>query len=208
MTVKFWKGNELCRVLICRSSLPATDVTGELGSLARFLSAVSTQPDVVACSGCHVDLVKTIDQSDYFPQGVQSCFRFEQLSLPTLIHKSKYSVFGQIDFFSVLQALMVSLGGCLTEEWALRRSKVSTPFSSSFLLVTEWVVSVQCDTVLNIEMGFYRQLPVASLTSGHFQFSVQSLSRNGNSSSGTWLNMPQYKEVKGFAAGLDLILSL
>ena len=139
MTVKFWKGHELCRVLICRSSLPATGVTGELGSLARFLSAVSTQPDVVACSGCHVDLVKTIDQSDYFPQ-VQSCFRFEQLSLPTLMHKSKYSVFGQIDFFSVLQDLMVSLGGCLTEEWALRSpelTKVSTPFSSSFLLVTE-----------------------------------------------------------------------
>ena len=140
MTVKFWRGHELCRVLICRSSLPATDVTGELGSLARFLSAVSTQPDVVACSGCHVDLVKTIDQSDYFPQGVQSCFRFEQLSLLTLMHKSKYSVFGQIDFFSVLQALMMCLGGSLTEEWALRSpelTKVSTPSPSSFLLVVD-----------------------------------------------------------------------
>ena len=135
MTVRFWKGHELCRVFICRSSFPATDITGELGSLARFLSAVSTQPDVVACSGCHVDFAKTIDQSDYFPQGVQSCFRFEQLSLPTLMHKSKYSVFGQIDFFSVLQALMVSLGGSLTEEWAMRSpelTKVSTSLHLSF----------------------------------------------------------------------------
>ena len=134
MTVKFWKGQELCRVLICRTSLPASDVTGELGSLARFLSTVSIQPDVVACSGCHVDLLKTIDQSEYFPQGVQSCFRFEQLSLPTLMHKSKNSVFGQIDFFSVLQALMVSLCGSLTEEWAMRSpelTKVSTSFCLS-----------------------------------------------------------------------------
>ena len=125
MTVKFWRGYELCRVFICRSSLPATDVTGELGSLARFLSAVSTQPDVVACSRCHVDFAKTKDQSDYFSQGVQCCFRFEQLSLPTLMHKSKYSVFGQIDFFSVLQALMVSLGGSLTEEWAMRSPELT-----------------------------------------------------------------------------------
>ena len=135
MTVKFWKGHDLCRVLICRSSLPASDVMGDLGSLARFLSAVSTQPDVVACSGCHVDLVKTIDQSDHFPQGIQSCFRFEQLSLSTLMHKSKYSVFGQIDFFSVLQALMVSLGGSLSDEWAIRSpelTKVSTSLCLSF----------------------------------------------------------------------------
>ena len=61
MTVKFWKGHELCRVFICRSSLPASDLTGELGSLAQFLSAVSTQPDAVASSGCHVDFAKTID---------------------------------------------------------------------------------------------------------------------------------------------------
>ena len=135
MTAKFWKGHELCRVLICRSSLPASDVTGELGCLARFPSAVATQPDVVACSGCHVDLAKTIDQSDYFPQGIQSCFRFEQLSLPTLMHKPKYSVFGQIDFFSWLQAMMVSLGGSLTEEWAMRSpelTKVSTSLCLSF----------------------------------------------------------------------------
>ena len=68
-------------------------------------------------------------------QGVQSCFRFEQLSLPTLMHKSKYSVFGQIDFFPVLQALMVSLGGSLTEEWAMRSpelTKVSTSLRLSF----------------------------------------------------------------------------
>ena len=120
MSVKLWKVLELCRVLVCRSSLPAIDVTGELGSLSRFLSAVSTRPDVVACSGCRVDFAKTIDQSMYFSQGVQSCFRFEQLSLAKLMHKTRYSVFGQIDFFSVLQSLMVSLGDSLTEDWMIR----------------------------------------------------------------------------------------
>ena len=51
------------------------------------------------------------------------------------MHKSKYSVFGQIDFFSVLQALVVSLGGSLTEEWAMRSpelTKVSTSLRLSF----------------------------------------------------------------------------
>ena len=120
ISVKFWKQLELCRVYICRSSLPATDVTGELGSLARFLSAVSTRHDMVACSGCPVEFAKTIDQSEYFSQGVQSCFRFGQLSLARLMHKASYSVFGKIDFFLVLQALMVSLGGSLTEDWVMR----------------------------------------------------------------------------------------
>ena len=125
MLVKFWKNLELCRVYVCRSSLPATDATGELGSLARFLSAVSTRPDMVAFSGCLVEFAKTIDQSEYFAQGVQSCFRFEQLSLARLMQKTSYSVFGHIDFFSVLQALMVSLGGSLIEDWVMRHPELT-----------------------------------------------------------------------------------
>ena len=35
------------------------------------------------------------------------------------MHKGSYSVFGKIDFFSVLQALLVSLGGSQTEDWVL-----------------------------------------------------------------------------------------
>ena len=125
MYVKFWKESDLCRVYNCRSSLPLTDVTGKRGSLARFLSAVSTRPDMVACSGCPVDFANTIDQSEYFSQGVQSCFRFEQLSLARLMYKTSYSVFGKIDFFSVLQALMVSLGDSLTEDWVIRSPELA-----------------------------------------------------------------------------------
>ena len=119
MSVRFWKGDKLCRVFICRSKLPSSQLTGELGWLSRFLSVVSTRADVVACSGCSVDFVRTLDHCSYFPRGVQSCSRFEHLSLFSLMHTGSYSVFGKIDFFSVLQALLVPLGGSQTEHWVL-----------------------------------------------------------------------------------------
>ena len=120
MSVKFWKGDSLCRVFICRSEQPSTDLTGELGSLSRFLSVVSTKVDIVACSGCPVELIQTIDNSEYFSRAVQSCFRFELLRLHTMMHKPTYSVFGRIDFFSVLKSLIVSLGGASDEDWVLQ----------------------------------------------------------------------------------------
>ena len=125
MSVKFWKESELCRVFVCRSSLTATDLTGELGSMSRLLSTVSTKPSIVACSGCHPDLARTIDESEFYIQEVQSCFRFEHLSLSRLMHKTSYSVFGKIDFFSVLQALVVSLGGSLVEDWVIRSPEIA-----------------------------------------------------------------------------------
>ena len=135
MSIKFWNGSELCRVFICRSSQITTDVTGELGSLSRLLSAISTKPGIVACSGCHSQLPRAIDESEYYKQGVQSCLRFEHFSLPNLLHKSSYSVFGKIDFFSVLQALVVSLGGSLMEDWVLRSPEL-TKVSSFFAFLS------------------------------------------------------------------------
>ena len=117
MSLRYWKGAKLCRIFICRSSLTTVVLTEELGSLSRLLSVISTAPDVVAISGCAVDLIRTVDQHPSYPRGVQSCFRFESLDLRTLMHKMNYSVFGHIDMFSVLQSLLVSLGGCLTEDW-------------------------------------------------------------------------------------------
>ena len=119
MSVRFWKDEQLCRIFVCRSKLPSSQFTGELGSLSRFLSVVSTRTDIVACSGCSVEFVRTLHRCSYFPRGVQCCSRFEHLSLFTLMHKGSYSVFGKIDFFSVLQALLVSLGGSQAEDWVL-----------------------------------------------------------------------------------------
>ena len=59
MSVKFWKGDSLCRVFVCRSGLPSTDLTAELSSLSRLFSVVSTRADIVACSGFPVELIKT-----------------------------------------------------------------------------------------------------------------------------------------------------
>ena len=58
MAARYWKGNELCQIFVCRSSLTSTDLTGELGSLARLLSVISTQVDIVACSGIPVGLIQ------------------------------------------------------------------------------------------------------------------------------------------------------
>ena len=120
MSVRFWKGSELCRVFVCRSALPTTNLTGELGCLARLLSVTSTRVDIVACSGDTTGLIQTLNQSSFFNRGIQTCFRFDSLDLPTLMHKLSYSVFGKIDFFSVLQALVISLGNSNTEPWALK----------------------------------------------------------------------------------------
>ena len=120
MSVRFWKGDSLCRVFVCRSGLPSADLTGELGSLSRFLSVVSTKADIVACSGCPVELICTIDRCALFPRAVQSCFRFQHLDLQTMMRKPTYSVFGRIDFFSVLKSLLVSLGSAANEDWAMQ----------------------------------------------------------------------------------------
>ena len=93
--------------------------------LARLLSVVSTKTDIVVCSGCPVDLLRTIDQSHYFTRGVQSCFRFEQVDLLRLMHKLNYSVFGQIDFFSVFRGLVISLGRSLTTDWIQRSPELT-----------------------------------------------------------------------------------
>ena len=133
MSVRFWKENTLCRVFICRSGLPSPNLNGELGSLARLLSSISPKVDIVASSGCPADFIRVVDQSDYFSKGVQSCFRFSQFSLETLMHKSSRSSFGHIGFFSVLRGLVISLGGSLREEWAMRSPELSN-VSDFFLL--------------------------------------------------------------------------
>ena len=136
MSLRFWKGHELCRVTVCRSGLPSSDLTGELGSLARLLSVVSTKADIVACSGCPAGLLQAIDGMPTTVRAVQSFFRFSQLDLPHLMHKISYSVFGHIDFFSVLKGLVISLGSSLREEWVQRSPELVRVSISQFYGVT------------------------------------------------------------------------
>ena len=124
MSLRFWKGREFYRVTVCRSGLPSSELTGELGYLAKLFSVVSTKADIVACSGCPADLLRTIDVMPTTTRAVQSCFRFSQLNLPHLMHKISYSVFGHIDFFSVLKGLVISLGSSLREDWVQRSTEL------------------------------------------------------------------------------------
>ena len=119
MFARFWKGDTLCKVLICRSGVLVRGLNGELGSLARLMSAISTQADIVSCSGVPLDFVKILDKFEFQNRGMQFPFKFGRVPLRELMHKESFSVFGRIDFFSVLQALVVSLGGCTKETWAL-----------------------------------------------------------------------------------------
>ena len=65
---------DLYRVFVCRSGLPTTDLTGELGSLARLLSVTSTNADIVACSGFPVALIQTINESVFFSEEYRAVF--------------------------------------------------------------------------------------------------------------------------------------
>ena len=86
-TVRIWRGDSLCNVFVCQSALPFTRLAGELGCLSQLLSVVSTKADIVACSGCVVDFVRTISHCTYFSRGVQCYHRFETMYLSTLKHK-------------------------------------------------------------------------------------------------------------------------
>ena len=90
MVVRVWKNNELCRDFICRSALPFTELAGELGSLASLLSITSIQTGIVACSGCPVNLIQTLNQSSFFIRGIKMCIRFHSLNFSTLVQKHQH----------------------------------------------------------------------------------------------------------------------
>ena len=123
--VRFWKDDNLVKVFLCRYGVQSPPLAGELGALSRILSVVSTRPQFVACSGFPVDFVQTVDDSGIFKRTLQSPFRFESVDLQTIMHRDSHSVFQRIDFFSVLQGLIVSLGGSLTCPWTLECPELS-----------------------------------------------------------------------------------
>ena len=152
MSVRFWKGQYLCKVIVCRSGLPTTNLTGnwELGSLARLLSSIFTKAEIVACSGCPSELIRTIDEVPTSVPAIQSCFKFSQLNLSKLMHKSSYSVFGHIDFFSVLRGLVISLGGSANEDW-VQRSPVLAKVSDYYCLGVRQVYISQSFQALSFD---------------------------------------------------------
>ena len=96
--VRFWKNNTLVKAFLCRYGLRCPPLAGEMGSLSRIFSALSTKPQMVACSGCPSDFIQTVNESGIFTRTLQSPFRFESVSLQSIMHRDSQSVFKRVDF--------------------------------------------------------------------------------------------------------------
>ena len=119
MSVRFWKGDFLCRVTINRVARTVPYPTGFFGTMSRLMSAISAQSRLVSISGGPAEVFQTFDKCVYFKKGVQYPFRFDEFNLARLMHRQNFSVFGRVDFFSVLEHLISALRGALYQSWTL-----------------------------------------------------------------------------------------
>ena len=119
MSVRFWKEDTLCRVTINRFARTVPHPTGFVGTLSRLMSAISPQPGLVSVSGCPTEVFHAFDEDSYFKKGILCSFRFDELDLPRVMHRQNFSVFGRVDFFSVLNHLISALRGSLYQSWTL-----------------------------------------------------------------------------------------
>ena len=117
--IRFWRKNELCREFIKRTGRVLGQSTAELSLISLIMSVFSTEPNIVSCSGSTLETIQLVDGSPYSKHGLLRPLRFDDFSIARLMHKESYSVFGRIDFHSVLQYLIIFLGGCLDCDWTL-----------------------------------------------------------------------------------------
>ena len=117
LSTRFWKKDNVCKVTLIRFGRTVPFPTGYFATVSRVVSSISSRPNLVCCSGCPADIFQTLDLGRLFDRGVQQPFRLDDVDLPKLMHKQQQSIFGRIDFFSVLEHLVISLGGCLHLQW-------------------------------------------------------------------------------------------
>ena len=140
--VRFWRADQLCRVFIKRTSRLQGPTSAEVCLLSYLMGAFSTKPNLISCTGCSARTVQLLDQSAYSNFSIQSPPRFEELKLQQLFHRKSNSVFGRIDFFSVVKYLVVSLGGCNELDWVLLSPELSKVcyIAFSILYSTHFVI--------------------------------------------------------------------
>ena len=104
MYIRFWKDKQLCRVFLQLTGRSVIPTSYEVSLISHLLGAIPTQTSPVSVNECSEDLVTKLDQSQshLFKFGISYSIRFEEFSINQLMHKHCYSVFGRIDFFSVL----------------------------------------------------------------------------------------------------------
>ena len=117
--VRFWKADRLCRVYLARTGRTTGQTSAEIRLVATLLAGISCEAELVCCSGATHGLVQLLDQMPFSRHGVQRPTLFDEIAIKKLMHKDCYSVFGRIDFFSVLQYLIICLSGSLQMEWTL-----------------------------------------------------------------------------------------
>ena len=103
--IRFWRENQLHRVFIKRTGRLLGLTQAEVSLVSFVMGAISTAPNMISCTGSTFRTIQLLDQWLYTRYGLQSPPRFEELDLKTLMHRKSYSIFGRIDFFSVLQTL-------------------------------------------------------------------------------------------------------
>ena len=123
--VRFWMDDNLGRVFLKRTGRAHGRTQAEISFISNVMGAISTGPEIVSVTGCTSSTVQLLDDSPYGQYSVQSPPRFEELQLRSLLHKMNSSVFGHIDFFGVLQHLIVSLGLSLELEWVMLSPELS-----------------------------------------------------------------------------------
>ena len=139
--IRYWRDYQLCRVLVKRTVRVVGQTAAELGLLSSLFAAMSTRANLLCSSRCSPVFVQLLDNCDLFPLALQIFKRFEDISLPKLMHKGSYNVLGQIDFFSVFKYLIVYLGGSLDLQCVLLASELA----KVGIVITE----VFCDVLPN-----------------------------------------------------------
>ena len=128
--VRFWHDDQLCRVFLKRTGRVQGQAQAEVCLISYIMGVFSTKPRLVSCTGSSARTIQLLDQSPYTPNGLQSTPRFEELELSALMHKKNQSVFGRIDFFSVLRYLVTFLGGSAELDWVLLAPELSKVIGS------------------------------------------------------------------------------
>ena len=123
--IRYWRDDQLCRVFLKRTGRLLGLTQADVRLVSNVMGVFSTKPHLVSCTGTTHRTIVLLDQCPYAAYGIQSPPRFEELSQKTIMHKKGYSVFGKIDFFSVVQFVIVCLGGCLDQDWMLVSPELS-----------------------------------------------------------------------------------
>ena len=136
MYIRYWKDDTLIRILLCRFACIGEYPKGHLGCIARIMSAISCRPDIVSVTGCPLSLLELLMKSSFCEKGIMRPLRIDSVQFTSLLLHPTPCVFANIDFYSVLQYLVVFLGGARQQPWILE--------SPELLKVIFYILPVVC----------------------------------------------------------------